>query len=609
MYVWFPKAIERINPEFRAQVAREVDLEQGSRLVHGMYVYPIFLLVLGKTTDIFHEHPALMQATLWAMGASLLLRLCFLIGSRRLHDFNPVAWRIGTTVCVASVSITAGFLLAAITALYGVSCWTYSAAVVWTSGCVGGSLSSFVANGVLRKLQLFSHLLPGIAAAWFFGGERGHAAVVAYAILIAFVYIQGSRLEVEYWENVLRQFRESERSRELEAARLAAEQANNAKSYFIANVSHEVRTPLNGVLGMISLAQEAQTETERKELLETARSSAEYLLQVINEILDFSKIEAGKLVIEFVEMDLVKLLNEVMGMFSTQAERKGLRLGLEIEPAVPAFVRGDCVRIRQVLINLLGNALKFTQTGSITLRVQSAAENRHEVTFSVQDTGIGIPTDRQDLIFEAFSQADASTTRRFGGTGLGLTISSRLVAAMSGKLNVASEPGRGSIFSFTLPLLEVVGKTANNEMSGAVDNVRTLPAPGDNNRRLDILLVEDNPVNQKLGQKLLERAGHMVTLASNGREGVERSAEHAYDVILMDLQMPEMDGLEATSLIRERDKKLGVHTPIVALTAHALPEHEVSCRAAGMNGYLTKPLNKEKLYEQLSQFAPGQKAA
>jgi signal transduction histidine kinase/CheY-like chemotaxis protein len=474
------------------------------------------------------------------------------------------------------------------------------------SACTGGALAAFVPNPGLRKLNLYGHLVPGMVAAWIYCGQRGYAVVLASCMLLVFATLQGSRLQSAYWEQLIQRFQDSERSRELEAARVAAEGANRAKSFFIANMSHEIRTPLNGVIGMINLALESPSEKDRKECLNTACNSAEYLLAVINEILDFSKIEAGKLVIEFADLDLHKLVSEALSMFNLQAERKGIQLKLKIDPLVPAWVRGDSVRIRQIIVNLVGNALKFTQAGSITLSVESSPDDPLSVTFSVQDTGIGIPPDKQELIFEAFSQADASTTRRFGGTGLGLTICTRLITAMSGKIWVESEPGQGSTFHFTLPFLAAQKTAIPTPEPPLAAPAHATRQDSVSDRSLDILLVEDNPVNQIVGRRLLEKAGHAVTLASNGREAVERSQDHLFDVILMDLQMPEMDGLEATALIRDRDRRQDMHTTIIALTAHALPEHEESCRAAGMDGYLTKPINKEKLLEKLNRLVAAQ---
>ena len=477
--------------------------------------------------------------------------------------------------------------------------------MIWMSACSGAALSSFVPNRSLRHLHLASHLLPGVITAGLFWGERGHTVVMAISILLVFSFVQGMRLERSYWDQVVQQFGDLERSRELECARISAEEANRAKSFFIANMSHEIRTPLNGVIGMINLALEPAAESERIEYLVTARHSAGFLLDMINEILDFSKIEAGKLVIEFEDIDLAKLVSEVNAVFCLQAERKGLEFRSRIGLEVPRVVCGDCVRLRQILVNLIGNALKFTQEGHINVEVSSEGEDPNTVTFSIRDTGIGIPEDKQQLIFEAFSQADDSTTRRFGGTGLGLTISSRLVAAMSGKIWVDSKPGLGSTFHFTLPFLKARNEVPVVESRTYIEPISHIGSDSS----LNILLVEDNPVNQKLGIRLLEKAGHKVTLASNGSEAVDMSQNQPFDVILMDLQMPVMDGLQATALIRERDRLKANHTPIIALTAHALPEHEQSCRLAGMDGYLTKPISKQKLTEQLDRFVRREFAA
>ncbi len=624
MNLWFPKAIEKVSPECRRRAEREADFDQASGLIHALYAYPLFVIVMLKTTDLYRDHRQVMVVATCVLLMSLLSRMGILAISEEIYSYNRVLWRSLITASVAAVALTAGFIHAAITMFYGVNCWTFSVSIIWMSACTGGALAAFVPNPALRKLNLYGHLVPGMVAAWIYCGEHGYAVVLAFSMLLVFSTLQGGRLQTAYWEQMVQRFRDSDRSRELEAARTAAEAANRAKSFFIANMSHEIRTPLNGVIGMINLAMESVSEKERRESLETACNSAEYLLAVINEILDFSKIEAGKLVIEFADLNLHGLASEALSLFNLQAERKGIQLSLKIAPDVPVMVRGDSVRVRQILINLLGNALKFTQIGGVTLSLACSAENPGQITFSVRDTGIGIPPDKQEVIFEAFSQADASTTRRFGGTGLGLTICTRLVTAMSGRIWVESEAGAGSTFHFTLPFLAaqrpapaeafaIAPSVSRQHSAETCDAEQTVTGSHQTNhqaaeRSLDILLVEDNPVNQIVGRRLLERAGHLVTLASNGREAVESSQAHPFDIILMDLQMPEMDGLEATSLIRDRDRRLGTHTTIIALTAHALPEHEESCRAAGMDGYLTKPINKDKLLEQVNRVATAQYA-
>ena len=605
MNLWFPKALSTISAESRPDASRQVDLDQGSRLFHSMYAYPLYLIVLYKMTDLYREHPQMMFVACCAMATGLLLRVTMLTTTKWFYPRNPTAWRSLVTVSVAVIGMAAGTVHGAIAMYYGVSCWTFSLSMIWMSACSGAALSSFVPNRSLRHLHVATHLLPGMITAGLFWGERGHTVVMAITILLIFSFVQGLRLERSYWDQIVQQFRDLERSRELESARVCAEEANGAKSFFIANMSHEIRTPLNGVIGMINLALEPATEHERNEYLVTARDSAGFLLDMINEILDFSKIEAGKLVIEFDDIDLAKLVSEVNAVFCLQAKRKGLEYRSQIGPEVPAVVCGDCVRLRQILVNVIGNSLKFTQEGCITVEVASEGEDPSTVTFSIRDTGIGIPEDKQQLIFEAFSQADDSTTRRFGGTGLGLTISSRLVAAMSGKIWVDSKPGLGSTFHFTLPFLKARNGVPAVESRPCTEPTHHMVS----DLSLDILLAEDNPVNQKLGIRLLEKAGHKVTVASNGREAVDISQNHLFDVILMDLQMPEMDGLQATALIRERDRLKANHTPIIALTAHALPEHEQSCRAAGMDGYLTKPISKQKLMEQLDRFVRREFAA
>ena len=424
------------------------------------------------------------------------------------------------------------------------------------------------------------------------------AALVTVLVAIAVIAVVAVRIRVRKETGKLR----AELAQQ-KAQCESAEMANRAKADFLANMSHEIRTPMNAIVGFTDLALKTELNAELREYLDTVRTSADWLMHIVNDVLEFSRVEAGRLQLEEGEFSFSECIRSAAKIVQPEATAKGLAIRIKIDPQIPAVVRGDSNRLRHVLFNLLDNAVKFTTNGSVMLcaTLESKSNDGTLVRVSVADTGIGIPAQKQKFLFEPFRPADeAAASGTFGGHGLGLAISRKLVELMGGGMEFQSQLGAGTTFQFTAWFRKAAKTPAEEQApAGGVQ-----PA---GNVHLSILVAEDNAVNRRLVTKILENAGHRVTCASTGKEAVQQFATQAFELILMDMEMPDMDGLEATRIIRATEPATS-HVPIYAITAHTMAGDRERCFAAGMDGFLSKPIQVDEVLRIASELAfPGPK--
>ncbi len=578
---------------------READRSMARRSLPGTLVYPVACLLLGVSSTYSRDFPQLV----WALGGmSLIIALarCFLVWRfETLHSNNPQAsrWWFAAGVITAAILWSALSSLASL--FYGVS-WPAFLGLLITTAFSAMAMGVYARSRHLVHGYAITLLGPHIVVGVVVGGVEGFWITVSLVLFLAYLASAGQHRHIELWRGWCHARLLEVRVAELEVARSEAEIARDSRDRFLATMSHEIRTPLGGILGMSELLASSDDLEKARQYSKVLQTAAESLLSLVDGVLDFSKIEAGKLEIAAIDFSLQKSINEVIELLSPRARRKGIGLELALPSNLPDWLIGDPLRLRQILINLVGNAIKFTDEGRVKVSATWESEGeRLWIRFEIDDTGIGMGREAQAKIFTAFSQGDSSISRRYGGTGLGLSICLNIVRLLGGEIRCESSSGLGSTFWFRIPF--VASKLGPGESSLDRDQPSTAEIRLRELNSPRVLLVEDNEVNRLVAVRILETLGITANAARDGVEALGKLEDQHYDLILMDCEMPVLDGYETTREVRRR--QLGQrHTPIVALTAHALAEDRERCLGVGMDDYLAKPFLRGSLITVLDRW-------